>query len=192
MSEINLIESIQSLGLTNEELANYLGISIDTLKTWLYRKKEIPARKQVYVQNKISVHPNFKGVKVIINKNLTNEEFLSHLPEPVPLINPPIKDLLAQAKRMKKSKSEPTSKIIENDELVDAIEYIVPIKGQAGLASKQYPDELDSIQHSSKVIPIDFNLAQAAASHTNDRTTSIYTVKRNQRQLDYLKNIKTG
>ncbi len=55
-----------------------------------------------------------------------------------------------------------------------------------------YLDELDSIQNSAKVIPIDFNLAQAAASHTSDKTTSIYTVKRNQRQLDYLKNVKTG
>lgn len=55
-----------------------------------------------------------------------------------------------------------------------------------------YLDELDSIQHSAKIIPIDFNIAQAAASHTTDKTTSIYTVKRNQRQLDYLKNVQTG
>ncbi|WDF45229.1 hypothetical protein PQ459_09995 [Chryseobacterium sp. KACC 21268] len=55
-----------------------------------------------------------------------------------------------------------------------------------------YLDELDAIQHSAKVIPIDFNIAQAAASHTSDKTTSIYAVKRNQRQLDYLKNVKTG
>ena len=55
-----------------------------------------------------------------------------------------------------------------------------------------YLDELDSIQDSAKVIPLDFNLAQVAASHTSDKTTSIYTVKRNQRQLEYLKNIKIG
>ena len=48
--------------------------------------------------------------------------------------------------QLKKKKSkyniEPSSRIVNDDDLVDAIEYRVPWKGQAGLASKFYPDEM--------------------------------------------------
>lgn len=70
------------------------------------------------------------------------DNFLSHLPEPEPTINPSVEDLVNKAKSLKKSKSEPSSKVINEGDLVEAVEYIVPFKGQAGLASKQYPDEM--------------------------------------------------
>lgn len=59
MNDKNLLEYIQLLGLTNEEFSNYLDISYDTLKTWLYRNKEVPKRKIDYVINKIKLHPNY-------------------------------------------------------------------------------------------------------------------------------------
>ncbi|MGL5235231.1 MAG: hypothetical protein ACRC8Z_10850 [Empedobacter falsenii] len=59
MNDKNLLEYIQMLGLTNEEFAAYIDVSYDTLKTWLYRNKEVPKKKVDYVLNKIKIHPNY-------------------------------------------------------------------------------------------------------------------------------------
>ncbi|WDF45285.1 S24/S26 family peptidase [Chryseobacterium sp. KACC 21268] len=139
------LELISKHNVTAYEIGNNLGIAVTGVKKII---DGVTKKPQLYTLNAITsyIKSKYENDTLIsnsgYNKTLTNEEFISHIPEPITPINPPIKDLLAQAKRMKKSKNEPTSKVIENDELVDAIEYIVPIKGQAGLASKQYPDEL--------------------------------------------------
>ena len=59
MNDKILLKYIQALGLTNEEFAIYIDVSIDTLKTWLYRNKEVPKKKVDYVLNKIKIHPNY-------------------------------------------------------------------------------------------------------------------------------------
>lgn len=59
MNDKKLLHYIQLLGLTNEEFANYLGISYDTLKNWLYRNKQVPKGKVEFVANKIKLHQNY-------------------------------------------------------------------------------------------------------------------------------------
>lgn len=46
-------------------------------------------------------------------------------------------------------------------------------------------DKLDEVQHTQQ-----FNIAQAAASHTSNYTTGIYTVNRKRRELEILKRIR--
>ena len=65
MNDKKLLEYINALGLTNEEFAQYLEISFDTLKTWLYRKKEVPKKKVEYVLNKIKLHHNYNSEHTI-------------------------------------------------------------------------------------------------------------------------------
>lgn len=85
------------------------------------------------------------GEGSMLNKlNISNEEFLSHLPDPEPRITEAdvYKKLEELKKKKSKSSTEPSSRIVNDDDLIDAIEYRVPWKGQAGLASKFYPDEM--------------------------------------------------
>jgi Txe/YoeB family toxin of Txe-Axe toxin-antitoxin module len=63
MSDKDLIYYIDLLGLTNDEFAKYIDISIDTLKTWLYRNNKIPDKKVDFVMNKIKLHPNYTNLK---------------------------------------------------------------------------------------------------------------------------------
>ncbi|OPB96878.1 hypothetical protein BAS10_07460 [Elizabethkingia meningoseptica] len=72
MSGKKLLEYIQALGLTNEEFAKYIDVSIDTLKNWVYRKNEVPRGKVDFVMNKIELHPNYTSKpnnSVIIDPN---------------------------------------------------------------------------------------------------------------------------
>lgn len=72
MSGKKLLEFIQALGLTNEEFANYIDVSIDTLKNWVYRKNEVPRAKVDFVMAKIELHPNYTSKSknsVIIDPN---------------------------------------------------------------------------------------------------------------------------
>lgn len=137
MNDKKLLQYIHLLGLTNEEFANYLEVSYDTLKNWLYRNKEVPKRKVEFVINKIKLHKNY-------TQSISNEEFLSHLPDPEPRITEAdvYKKLEELKKKKSKSNTEPSSRIVNDDDLIDAVEYRVPWKGQAGLASKFYPDEM--------------------------------------------------
>lgn len=59
MNEKILSKYIQSLGMTNEEFADYIEISIDTLKNWLYRQKRVPDKKVDFVMSKIKLHKNY-------------------------------------------------------------------------------------------------------------------------------------
>ena len=96
MNDKKLLHYIQTLGLTNEEFANYLGISYDTLKNWLYRNKQVPKAKVEFVTNKIKLHNNYTSV-------ISNEEFLSHLPDPEPHITEA--DVYKKLEELKKKKS---------------------------------------------------------------------------------------
>ncbi|WP_027381886.1 hypothetical protein [Epilithonimonas caeni] len=85
------------------------------------------------------------------------------------------------------------SKYVKNtDNIKDENGNVIPITEDFYSWKYLYLDKLDQIQNSSNVIPIDFNIAQTAASHTTDKTTSIYTVGRSKRQLEFLKNIEVG
>ena len=134
MNNLELKRFRTEMNLSQEDLAKIVGKTIRAVQSWEQGVRRIPESALLLMQN---FAQNDR-----INKNLTNEEFLSHIPEPLPTINPSVEDLVNKAKALKKSKSEPTSKVINEEDLVEAVEYIVPFKGQAGLASKQYPDEM--------------------------------------------------
>lgn len=71
------------------------------------------------------------------------DDFFSHLPEPEPSAKEEdVYKKLEELRKKRNSNPEPSSRIINNDDLVDAIEYVVPWPGQAGMASKFYPEEM--------------------------------------------------
>lgn len=83
------------------------------------------------------------GEGEMLNKEISNNDFLSHLSDPEPRINEQdVYKKLEEIKKKKNKNPEPSSRVINDDDLVDAIEYKVPWKGQAGMASKFYPEEM--------------------------------------------------
>lgn len=73
MNSKKLTEYINSLGITNEEFAEHIGISFDTLKSWLYRKKEVPKNKVEFVLGKITNHKNYtENTQPIIELSKSN------------------------------------------------------------------------------------------------------------------------
>lgn len=91
MNDKILLEYIQGLGLTNEEFAKYIDVSYDTLKTWLYRTKEVPKKKVDFVMNKIKLHQNYTTLKTeITNQKIENSEIMIPkygLKAPIPYYN---------------------------------------------------------------------------------------------------------
>lgn len=70
-------------------------------------------------------------------------DFFSHIAEPQAKLNPTTKDVMDNLKKIQGNKQiEKSSRVIEDSDLVDAIEIIVPYKGQAGLSSNFYPEEI--------------------------------------------------
>lgn len=71
----------------------------------------------------------------------TPADFFDHVKEPEPKYNPTLKDVSKRLKEIQNQGENP-SRVIDDSELVDSIEIIIPYKGQAGLESKMYPEEM--------------------------------------------------
>ncbi|MEN5308792.1 helix-turn-helix domain-containing protein [Chryseobacterium cucumeris] len=148
----NFKELRESLNLSQQELAEKLGVHYRTIQNW-EKGSKIPDSKIEFVENffKNSTH----NIVSLTKKNklgeviqTTNDDFFSHLPEPEPRITEEdTYKKLEELRKKRNSNPEPSSRVINDDDLVDAIEYKVPWKGQAGMASKFYPEEMiDQLQ----------------------------------------------
>lgn len=149
-----LEKAIAAKGLTNNFVGKHTNIHPTTIKNWITGSSKPDHLKLDTVVLFLGINKKWlldgigemdePNTKPMGFKNTSNEEFLSHLPDPEPRITEAdvYKKLEELKKKKSKSNTEPSSRIVNDDDLIDAIEYRVPWKGQAGLASKFYPDEM--------------------------------------------------
>lgn len=131
---------LKSLGKTQKEIADDLGVSqvyiSGVINGKILKSDAIKKFADYYKWDMYEIIRDFEN-------QASNENFLSHLPEPEEKQNTTAKDALATLKKIQNKKpQEKTSKIVDDSDLVDAVEIVVPIPGQAGLSSRMYPEEL--------------------------------------------------
>lgn len=136
-----IAKKLKLLGKTQTEIANEVGVSqayiASVIKGKILKTEAIKKFADVYGWDVYEIMRDFE--------NTSNEDFISHLPEPEKKINPTVKDAMKKANQVIKGKkvfTEPPSNVVNDDDLVNATEIIVPFPGQAGLSSRMYPEEL--------------------------------------------------
>lgn len=121
MTGVDIVSYRKKHSLTQQQFADLVGVSKNTISNY-EGGGVIPKSKIPILKNVLSSIPNI-GLKV----NSTKDDVLNSLKQ-------------IQSKR--KSISSNEGRIINDSELVQATQYIVPIKGQAGLKKAFfYPDE---------------------------------------------------
>lgn len=141
MNAKKIKEARKALGLSQQQLAEKLGVTRNTIINY-EKGGVIPDSKIVLLKNLF----NRENAQYLTENKFTQiieDDFFSHLPEPEPRITEEdTYKKLEELKKKRNSNPEPSSRVINDDNLVDAIEYKVPWKGQAGMASKFYPEEM--------------------------------------------------
>jgi len=73
----------------------------------------------------------------------SNDDFLSHLPEPAPKENPTAKEAMKQLGKIQngRSKNKSDGKVLSSDDVVSIKTFVIPMKGFAGLKRAIYNDQ---------------------------------------------------
>ena len=131
-----------------EDIAEYLGYN----KSYFSRTLNSPEIPIEFEDNFFSKFPKKEFLY-----NIPNDDFLSHLPEPTPKINPTPKDALNQLKKIQNGKNKKSNegKVLGAGDVVNIKTYIIPMKGFAGLKRAIYNDQYitDNFEETTTEVP---------------------------------------
>lgn len=134
-----IAKKLKLLGKTQTEIANEVGVSqayiASVIKGKILKTEAIKKFADVYGWDVYEIMRDFE--------NISNNDFISHLPEPTPKENPTPKDALNQLKKIQngKSKNKSDGKVLGSGDVVNIKTFVIPMKGFAGLKRAIYNDQ---------------------------------------------------
>lgn len=91
------------------------------------------------------------------SKYLKNDDFLSHLPDPMPKENPTIKDALKKLDKIQNGKTRNSSDgtVLQTGDVIHIKTFVIPMKGFAGLKNAIYDDQYitDNFEETTTEVP---------------------------------------
>ncbi|WP_392436740.1 helix-turn-helix domain-containing protein [Cruoricaptor ignavus] len=128
---------------TQQKLADRLGISANYVSMMNTGKRPI----SVEIAEKLESEFGINSKEILktqaeerLRSKYDSDDFFSHLPLPEQKLDN--LDKLGEIIARKNGTADPSSKVVNEDDLVESIEIKVPVAGQAGLESKMYPEEM--------------------------------------------------
>ena len=148
-----IAKKLKLLGKTQTEIANEVGVSqayiASVIKGKILKTEAIKKFADVYGWDVYEIMRDFE--------NMSNEDFISHLPEPTPKENPTTKDAMKQLGKIQngKNKNKSDGKVLSSGDVVSIKTFVIPMKGFAGLKNAIYDDQYitDNFEETTTEVP---------------------------------------